>query len=197
MGFAALLIGGIPHLATAQVAATDVAGGPAPTAPAMILSQTTPNFTITSTFGSPTPGAGYTVATGTETPRLFRGGVVSTCASPKVCPGTFGSVSHPFDSYTFRNGDSDACVTVTLTQNSGTTFALFTESYAGSFNPSSLCPNYLAGPGFTWTISLPAVYSFNVPVCAVFVVVVNDVGGTAGGATYTLTVSDLSVTPRW
>jgi hypothetical protein len=148
-----------------------------------------PPTNITSTLGSPTPGAGYTVSTGLEMPRLFRNGVASTCAG-RPCPGTFGAGNYHFDSYTFTNGGS--CTTVKLTQNTGTALALFTEAYLGSFNPGSLCTNYLGDAGVSQVLGADASYSFNIPANASFVIVVNEVNpGGGAGANYTLNVSGL------
>ena len=48
------------------------------------------------------------------TGRMFRDGIPSTCAAPKVCPGPFDAAPHHYDSYTFTNTTgSTQCVTVT------------------------------------------------------------------------------------
>ena len=45
--------------------------------------------------------------------RMFRDGIPSTCAAPKVCPGPFDAAPHHYDSYTFTNTTgSTQCVTV-------------------------------------------------------------------------------------
>ena len=84
--------------------------------------------TITSTLGSPTAGAGYTTATGSQTGRLNRFAVVSSCASPKASPGTFTTTgARAYDAYTFQNTTgSPQCVAVTLTT---TSVALFAVAY--------------------------------------------------------------------
>ncbi|MBI4468145.1 MAG: PPC domain-containing protein [Acidobacteria bacterium] len=151
-----------------------------------------PPASITSTFGSPTAGPGYFVGTGTQTDRLFRNLPASTCAAPKACPATVGdSLTRAFDAYTFTNTScATACVTVSLTQNSGIDFALFTAAYLGSYNPVSLCTNYLGDPAGTGTIGLTEIYSFDVPSLSDFVIIVHEVDpGDGTGANYTLAVS--------
>jgi hypothetical protein len=149
-----------------------------------------PPTNITSTLGSPTPGGGYTVATGMETPRLNRNGVASTCTG-KLCPGVFGAGNYVFDSYTFTNGGTASCATVKLTQNTGNLF-LFSEAYLGSFNPASLCTNYLGDSGLSGLLGAGVSYSFNIPANASLVIVVNEVTpGSGAGANYTLNVGGL------
>jgi hypothetical protein len=79
-----------------------------------------------------------------------------------------------YDAYTFKNnGTAQVCVTVTLTlpQQIGTNYQA--NSYLGSFDPNNICANYLADPGVSSaTLSVPIVYSHNVPAGASFVVAV-------------------------
>jgi hypothetical protein len=75
---------------------------------------------------------------------------------------------------------------VTLTAPLGN---LFSAAYNDSFNPGSLCANYLADAGLsTGNLLTPDTYSFNVGANAIFVVTVNEVDSGTGGA-YTLDVS--------
>jgi hypothetical protein len=81
---------------------------------------------------------------------------------------------------------------VKLTQNSGSNFALFTEAYLGSFNPASLCTNYLGDEGVSRAVGAGGSYSFNIPANASVVIVVNAVSAGSGvGTSYTLNVSGL------
>ena len=142
----------------------------------------------------PTTNTGSIAATdASQSLRLFRDGVASSCASPKaVCPGTFGAGTRLYDSYTFTNGPAPTCVTITLTQNNGANFALFSTAYLGSFNPSSICQNYRADAGASGATGAPRTYQANVPANGTLVVVVNEVNSGGGiGVNYTLNVSGL------
>jgi len=122
-----------------------------------------------------------------ENPRLTRDGTNSVCGVSKACPGPFPPASnHAYDAYQFRNGPSNACITVTLTAPLAD---VFSATYLNNFTPTDLCSNYLADAGNS-TMSLPAsrTYSFNVPANTNFVVIVNEVSSGAGGA-YTLDVT--------
>jgi len=121
-----------------------------------------------------------------QSPRLNRNGVASTCAAPKACPGPTSIGNRSYDAYTFKNGPSNACITVTLTAPLGN---LLSAAYNDSFNPASLCANYLADAGVsTANLLTPTTYSFNVAADAIFVVTVNEVDPGTGGP-YTLDVS--------
>jgi hypothetical protein len=125
-----------------------------------------------------------------QTARLGRDGVVSTCAALKAFPGTLGTGTRHYDSYTYTNGSgSTECVTVTLTQTSGTTGALFTAAYFGSFNPADVATNYLADAGSSGLLNQPATYSFQLAAGQTAVIVVNEVNQDAcNGCDYTLTI---------
>jgi autotransporter-associated beta strand protein len=121
-----------------------------------------------------------------QSPRLNRNGTASTCGALKACPGPTGVGNRSYDTYTFKNGPSNACIAVTLTAPLGN---LFSAAYNNSFNPASLCANYLADAGVsTANLLTPTTYSFNVAADAIFVVTVNEVDPGTGGP-YTLDVS--------
>jgi hypothetical protein len=105
--------------------------------------------------------------------RLIRDGDPSICASNKVCPGPIGAGTRRYDAYTFVNGESNACITVSLTADCN----LFSAAYTNGYNPTSLCENYLADTGNSIEDS-GSNYSFNVAARATFVVVVNQVDTT-------------------
>src|SRR5207247_1374378 len=69
---------------------------------------------VTANLGSPpSPGT-----TGTMSTRLFRGAVQGTC-NANTFPGSTGSGTFPFDTYTFNNPSaSPICIRATLTVNS-------------------------------------------------------------------------------
>jgi len=80
-----------------------------------------------------------------QTGRLVRNAVAGTCAAPKSCPGLQDSLTHSYNAHTFRNGPSDACITVSLMGELNGD--VFSAAYLGSFDPASLCANYLADCG--------------------------------------------------
>ena len=158
-------------------------GGPPPT----------PTPTATST-----PGGGCTVngsidgGDPTQTDRMFRDGIPSTCDAPKVCPGPFGDgLQHHYDSYTYTNNTgSTQCVTVDPTTECVGTNYIFVVAYLGSFNPGDICSNYLADSGSSPDPTQPPVtFSFNVDPGQSFTVVVSEVTADAGCNSYTLNIT--------
>jgi hypothetical protein len=111
------------------------------------------------------------------------------CTSIKTCPGPIGSVVNHYDAYAFENGESNACVTVTLISACD----LFSAAYLGSYNATNLCQNYLSDMGSSTGANGSNSYSFNVPARARFVVVVSEVD--VGGCGYTLRVNGGSCRP--
>jgi autotransporter-associated beta strand protein len=113
-------------------------------------------------------------------PRLTRDGTNSFCGVLKACPGPFPAPGNRgYDAYQFKNGPSNACITVTLT---APVSDVFCAAYLNSFTPTNLCSNYLADAGnSTAELSGPRPFSFNVAANATFVLVVNVVNpGTTG-----------------
>ncbi len=135
----------------------------------------------------PTPGPGFITATGTQTGRLSRNGVRSSCGSGKSCPTPNDSSTRRYDSYSFLNsGSATSCVTVGLTQSCSA--PLYVQAYLGNFDPNNLCANFLADPGD----SGPQTFSFNVPSGATFTVVVQELDpGTGSGCNYNINVGGL------
>jgi hypothetical protein len=134
-----------------------------------------------------------TAADPTQTVRLFRDGVVSQCGTSKACPGTSGAGTRHYDSYTYTNtAGTSRCVTVDVTPNcveAGA--AILTEAYLGTFNPASVCTNFLADAGVDPPNGGTATYSFDVPAGATFVVVVNELNSNVFCSSYTVKVSGL------
>jgi autotransporter-associated beta strand protein len=127
-------------------------------------------------------------------PRLTRDGTNSVCGVPKVCPGPFPAAGNRgYDAYQFRNGPSNACITVSLTAPLADVFC---AAYLNSFNPADFCATYLADAGNS-TMGLPAprIFSFNVAANATFVLVVNVVNPGTSGA-YTLDVHGSDCLPE-
>jgi hypothetical protein len=164
---------------------SDCGGGgvtPTPT-PTPTPSGTPSGCTVTGTIDSRDP---------TETDRMFRDGIPSTCAAPKVCPGVLGDgLPRHYDSYTFTNSTgSTQCLTVDVDAMTctGTNF-IFLQAYLGSFDPSNLCTNYLADIG--GSPNSTGSFSFNLDDGQTVVIVVNEVDPDAGCVGYSLTVSGI------
>lgn len=162
------------------------AGGSTPTQTVNFTIDTSTPAPIATTLDTtaPTSGNGFTAATGTQTGRLVRNSVASTCAAPKASPGLNDSTpNRRYDSYTFT-ASLTGCITVNLTVTG--TSVLFTSAYTGNYNPASVTANYLAdagssGPNIT--------YSFNVTAGQQYTIVVHEVNVGGGiGANYTLNV---------
>jgi PKD domain-containing protein len=129
----------------------------------------------------------------TQTLRLFRDGVAPSCGTTKSCPGLSGAGSPHYDTYTYVNtAATSRCVTVDVTPNcSQAGSGVVTAAYLGSYNPASLCANYLADGGTNPSNGGTAEYSFDVPAGATFVVVVNELTANTFCSTYSVQVSGL------
>ena len=97
----------------------------------------------------------------TQTGRLTTGSI-SNCTGTNTCPGPVDSNARHQDAYTFvNNRPTQACITVQLNASTcGGTF-MASASYLGSFNPASLCTNFLGVHNSTFNGTQS--YSFNVP----------------------------------
>jgi hypothetical protein len=128
----------------------------------------------------------------TQTGRMGRDAVANSCAFPKACPGAIAgdTAQHAYDLYTFTNGPTATCVTITTTTNC--TVApnqIITVAYLGSFNPANLCTNYLGDPGGS-----PAPtnsFAVNVPANGVLVLNVQEITAGGGCSGYSVSVSGL------
>lgn len=139
---------------------------------ALKFSVQTGMLTVTNTLGStPTLPSTITFATGTQTNRIDRNGVTSSCGTPKAFPGVLAG-SHSFDSYTFQ-----ACRAMCLEPqlNAGAAGVNLLESlYTPSFNPSNIATNYSGDPGASNSIQ-----TFGVDLAANtdYTVVIDDIAG--------------------
>jgi N-acetylneuraminic acid mutarotase len=174
----------------------DTTGG---TAPPVSSGQAFDAVAAATPTPTPTPACtpiviedSITASDPTQTDRLFRDGVPSTCAAPKTCPGPFGDPTpHHYKSYTFTNGSgATECVSVDFnTQCGNAGDFIFATAYLGSFNPLDLCENYLADEGSSPLPNAP--FSFNLDDGQTVVIVVAEVTADTGCPDYTMTVTNL------
>jgi hypothetical protein len=161
------------------------------------------SFTLNLTYASGNKSIGFTLPTcsggpdqtiatssialadASQTDRLGRDGVPSTCEG-KGCPGGIATAgTRNYKTFNFTNaGGAPACITVTVNAacgSGGTAGDISSAAYLTTYNPANLCTNYLGDSGVVGlgTTVPSASYSFNVPAGANFVVVVNtNTGGT-------------------
>ncbi len=180
-----------------------VCGTPIPLS--LVLSYT--GGSITNTITMPTcqcstiqVNGGLSGASPTQTNSLWPSGTNSTCSLQKSCPAEEAAVGTvAYNAYSFTNTSSSAvCVSVTVFSTCGTNVytSIFSAAYLGSYNPSSLCANYLGDMGgiqgdYTGANPGAYVYSFTVPANTNFTVVVNGMGAGYYCTNYTLTVAGL------
>jgi Subtilase family len=112
------------------------------------------------------PTAAVTAATGTQTGRVSRNGVATSCGTtPKVWPGLIDANSRQYDSYTFT-ATQNACTTFTLTSANG--INLFLDAYSPSFNAADIPTGFYADAGgssmqsFSMAIAAGQSYALNV-----------------------------------
>jgi autotransporter-associated beta strand protein len=150
---------------------------PATCPPASGICELCPNVTINGALGTNSLQMN---------PRLTRDGTNSVCGVLKPCVGPFPVPGNRgYDAYVFRNGPSNACITVTL---NAPLLDAFCAAYLNSFTPTNLCGNYLADSGnSTFELPGPRTFSFTVAANATFVIVVNVVNPGNSGP-YTLDV---------
>ena len=153
--------------------------------PQRVLNFTVPTgmLSITNTLGTkPTAPAGITTATGTQTNRINRNGVVSACGSPKAfpLPPITSPPTHVFDSYTFTACQS-FCMPVMLNSSRG--INLFESIYTPSFDPTNIGTNYAGDAGFSSTSQN---FSITTTASTPYTIVVNEIGGNSSPNAYTI-----------
>lgn len=168
------------------------AGGAAPSQTLNFTVQTAAQFSVTSTLDATAPAGGpaYTATTGTQTGRLNRNGLISSCASPKATPALQDSVAgRRYDAYTFT-ASASGCVNVTLTStlNNSANNVYLAVYGNGGYSPTSILANYVADWGVTTAGTVTV--GFNAVGGQQYTVVVHEIGvGAGGSAPYTLTVT--------
>lgn len=125
---------------------------------------------------------------GQQNERLFRDGIASTCAMPKVCPALSNVPGlRNFDAYEFANTNNfTICVEIDFTPGCGTDS--FTAAYLDAYDPNNLCANYLADPGSSFDMT----FSFEVPPLSNFIVVVHEVNAGVPCADYSFVLCGLA-----
>ncbi|HEY4840169.1 MAG TPA: S8 family serine peptidase, partial [Candidatus Acidoferrales bacterium] len=167
-------------------------GGPTPTK-ALNFSVQTGVISITNSLGNSAPAglpAGATFATGSQTNRLSRNGVPTTCESGNNFPGIIATGQRTFDSYTFTSFHT-GCSALSLTSPDGAD--LFTSLYQPNFVPSNLETNYLADSGASGSPQGLSVFAISSNSYA-FVVNDSSPNGTATGTNYTLQIPSCLLT---
>jgi hypothetical protein len=109
-----------------------------------------------------------------QTGRLFRDGIASTCPG-KAYPGLFNPLtSYYYETFTYSNpGASAVCVTVNFDPNSGATPCAtnaHASAYLNSYDPNNQSANFLGDVGS----SVTQPFSFEVPAASSFVLVVTN-----------------------
>jgi hypothetical protein len=123
--------------------------------------------------------------------RLFRDDPPSACASSPPCSVFNPAGLYRYDTHTFMNGPASACATVTVTTPCTGINFIQAASYLGSFNPGSLCMNFLGDIGASPAANTPKSFSFNVPANVPISVVVQESFIAGGCPNYTVNVSGL------
>jgi hypothetical protein len=138
--------------------------------------------TLTNNLGTlPAGTLGVTTATGQQTNRLNRNGVVSSCGVQKAFPTTITTAAtRTFDSYTFTACRA-SCVTPVLTSSNAAN--IFESAYAGGFTPANIATNYAGDAGSSGN---PQSFGISAAAGTAYTIVVNDVPGTATGSSYSL-----------
>lgn len=116
--------------------------------------------------------------------RIFRDGVIPTCASPKSFPGVINTNGNGrFDIYSFPNNTGGAqCFEVTMNQSSNEQFMV---AYLNKFDPNMVGNNYLTDAGISSTNSFMGV---NVPNGDTLLIVVSEIIPGNGLGNYTLKI---------
>ncbi len=149
-------------------------------------------ISITNTLGStPTVPTGITFGTGTQTGRLDRNGVVSSCSAPKAFPTSIAG-NHSFDSYSFKSCSAQ-CFSPTL--NAGAAGINLLEAlYSPSFDSANIATNYAGDSGSSTNIQD---FSVSLIGSTDYSIVVSDVAGNppSGGPanTYTIQIPSCAV----
>ena len=143
-------------------------------------------------MGVPVNGS-ITLADPTQTSRLFRDGILDTCAAPGTCGTPIGGTYH-YRLHQFHNYDTvTACVQFSITTACTGTNFIYPGAYIGGFNPASICTNNVASGGSSPNPT--TTMSFNVPANTDFDIVVAEVTANAGCPSYDFTLTGCPAVP--
>jgi hypothetical protein len=126
------------------------------------------------------PSSSLTAADLTQSDRIGRDGLPSTCAG-KTSPGGGFAGTKFYKTFTFTNSSSAArCFTVNITAALGGAGDIESVAYSPTYNPASISTNYKGDTGIVGlgTTVGSASYAFTIPASTNFVVVVNTTGTT-------------------
>ena len=131
----------------------------------------------------------------TQTDRMGRDGVPSTCGG-KACPQGIGTAgTRNYKTFNFTNsGGAPACITVQIDAacgSGGGAGDIESAAYLNTYNPANLCANFLGDSGVVGLgTTIPSnSYSFSVPASSNFVVVINTNTGSTTCAQFSGLVS--------
>lgn len=167
-------------------------GGPQP----RVLKFSAPTgttFSITKNLDGTAPVSPMpevTAGTGTQTGRVSRNGVATTCeTTPKVWPGFASATgSRQHDTYTFT-ATRNVCTTFTMTAANG--INLFFDAYSPSFDAAGISTNYYSDAGASSSV---ASFSMAITEGQTYTLTVHDVpAGAASGSSYNLQFSGCMV----
>lgn len=181
LSFALLLAAGLPFAAVAQSERSDNgADGRSVPAPGIDPHAVVLDFDLAASGAS-------------QTGRMNRDGVPSTCAAAKPYPGTFATL--PYRRFTSRplynNSTLAQCATIVLTPAPDCDVNAFAAAYLGSFDPANLAAGYLGDSGYSFglPVGAPLVFAVNVPPRAAVLVNVNDSNSPDQGSACRITLS--------
>jgi putative transposon-encoded protein len=145
---------------------------------------------------APATNPAFRADTGTQSGRITRNGIASTCGSVKANPGVFSTTgARQFDDYRIV-ALSGGCVSVTIS-NAGNDLLFVVVYDQNGINITDSSLNYLADVGASPTTATPSrTFSFDVAAGQIFHVVVSEVNPAgAVGQTYTLDVGGVKIDP--
>ena len=122
----------------------------------------------------------------TQAGRLLTG-VISNCTTAAACPGPVNTLARRHDTYKFVNkGAATACATVELVASGCGGNFMAAAAYLNSFDPNSLCTNYLGHHNSTFNGTQQ--FAVNIPAGETMVLSVYEANPDTGCPSYTLNV---------
>jgi hypothetical protein len=122
------------------------------------------------------------------TQRLFRDGQASACGDGDTCDAPIAGGPFHYDAYTLNNNTAvQQCVTVAVNTACTGTNAIFVGAYLGTFDPNSVCTNWIGDLG--WSPEPARSFTAQVPAGQNLAVVVSAVTANTGCPGYDLTIS--------